>query len=205
MIDDEHKVIFIHIPKCGGTSIELVFKPEAARTNVKSKHANLAILEESDFEKYQSYYKFSFVRNPWDLTVSMYRYLWLSDLKGGMKWRKKNPEYAKLSFEEWLKHPYFQTPNMRMLDIGREGRFPEYSFLDWITADNFKMDFIGRFENLQEDFDVVCDNIGIPKTKLSHINNTNPGKHYTEYYTDETKNIVGTKYAKDIEYFGYEF
>ena len=77
-----------------------------------------------------------------------------------------------------------------------------YEYLS--TSDGIELDFIGSFESLQEDFDKVCDKINKPRQRLPHINKSNH-THYSDYYDDETREIVAKRYAKDIEYFNYSF
>ena len=132
-------------------------------------------------EVWDSYFKFAFVRNSWDRMVS--------------SWQMQMPN---ISFSKFLKmYPYKDDTDLIW-----------HTLPMWIhiydNQKNILVDFIGRFENLQEDFNTVCDKIGIPRQELPH-KNKNKHKHYTEYYDDETREIVAEKYAKDIEYFGYEF
>jgi len=197
MISHKYKFIFIHIPKTGGTSIEKIFYHDADKKDVENKHHKF-----SQIKNDKNYFSFSFVRNPWDLTVSMYNYLWVSEFSFPKSWRNTNPEFAKLSFSDWVTHDYFQTGTIRCIDVPRrEGEgLLQY---DWIKSDK-NIDFIGKFENLQADFNFVCGKIGIKPRKLPHVNNTNH-RHYTQYYNKETSEIVAEKYARDIEYFNYEF
>ena len=77
---------------------------------------------------------------------------------------------------------------------------------DWLLDEKNEMipDFTGRFENLQKDFERVCDMIGIPKSFLPKTN-ISKHRHYSIYYNEETKRMVTEFYKKDIELFDYSF
>ena len=182
MISDEHKFIFIHIPKTGGTSIERFFKNRPNRM-LKHKTAQDYALENPRI--WNQYLKFTVVRNPWDWMVSWYF------------WRKQN---NKLSMKEFLLNYKMVSTEQQLRELPKE-----MNFLTFVNIDNtISIDHVCRFENLQEDFNTVCDKIGIQQQRLPHKNKTKH-KHYTEYYDDETREIVAEKYAKDIELFGYKF
>ena len=80
---------------------------------------------------------------------------------------------------------------------------PQY---DWISDknDNILVDFIGRYEKFQDDWRYICKKINISPEDLPVTHKTSKN-HYTEYYDDETREIVAEIYAKDIDYFGYKF
>ena len=81
-----------------------------------------------------------------------------------------------------------------------------YNQLDYVSdADgNVIVDYIGKFENLAEDTAKVFKQLGIEGASLPHKNISNH-ENYRSYYTDDTRDIVAERYARDIEYFGYEF
>ena len=180
MISHKHKFIFIHIPRTGGTSIGQLL----GNKNRSRKHESLFSLKKK--VDISSFFKFSFVRNPWDITISKYfapYYCKINKLSGK----------TLLYFLE----NYFLAPN----ESGD-------SFYDYF--DPSEMDFIGRFETREQDLGYISNKIGItldPKfsVKAKEMQKSRSKKHYTEYYDDETREIVAGKYARDIEYFGYEF
>jgi len=184
MISHKHGFVFIHINKTGGTSI-------VKSLGVRSDHPRAKrALEYSQKKAWENYFKFTFVRNPWDKECSDYHY-------HSRLWHKKTNR-KKLSFEEYLKLPELHPQHKKY--------FWHSNQLDWLRSLNheIEMDFIGRFESLQEDFNTVCDRIGMPRRQLPHKNSSSHDG-YTKYYTDETREIVANLYAKDIEYFGYRF
>ena len=137
-----------------------------------------------------NYFKFAFVRNPWDMVVSHYEY------------RKRRRKGCRNLVKQYYLNGFkFFLDNMRLGRTHLKKQQCEF-IMDW--RGKSYVDYIGRFENFQEDFNTVCDKIGMDRHQLPH-NNVSHHKHYTEYYDDETREIVAEKYARDIEYFGYKF
>ena len=61
-----------------------------------------------------------------------------------------------------------------------------------------------RFESLQADFDAVCAKLGVPLTPLPHYNASGKAA-FSEYYDDETIEVVAQRFREEIECFGYVF
>jgi len=188
MIDDFHKIIFIHIPRTSGTSIESFMKNDMSRYKGILKHSNASEIFESIGEnKWNDYFKFSITRNPYDMAISLY----------------KAGAFAKIgyltgkSLQHFL-HYYQPMP----WEHGATCR-------DYINRND--LNHIGEFSNRNKTLELIKEKTGLtinPDRVLQSIQAKDPlgsKKHYAEYYDEETKQIVAEKYAKDIEYFGYKF
>lgn len=192
MISHKYQYIFIHIPKCGGTSIEkcLLAKEGIAFPSDPMPLAHLPIevgdkfllgknrqhFTSADYPN-SNYFKFAFIRNPWDRMVSEY------------EWRRSLTNTTVGSFQDFIVNPPSHT--------FPEHLWPQMQFID-------SLDYLGRFETIQSDFDSVCERLGFERVTLTIQNKTARGP-YTEYYSDETRAIIAARYAQDIVNFGYRF
>jgi chondroitin 4-sulfotransferase 11 len=197
MIIHEQKLLFIHIPKTAGTSIESLFYPNAEFVNVPYKHFTLRqYLDEMPICR--SYFKFTFIRNPWDMTASMYKYA-----RGRDDFGKRYPHLLNMSFNDWIRSEFFKSPVIRYVNIGIHGG-QDGSFFDWFTDARSGIDYIGKYESLQEDYDCICEMTGMPKKVLPVVNRSS-GIGYADLYEKDTVEIVHKKYAREIRLFGYKF
>ena len=207
LISYEHKFIFVHIYKTAGTSVEKalmhyccsqprlflnkvllhLFKgkirinPQPYRKHISAKELALIYPDEI----FKEFFKFAFVRNPWDWQVSLYTYT----LKN--KNHYQHEMVKKLgSFDSYIRQRAAKKPKNQ---------------LDWIQSNDGTMlvDYVGKFENLKNDFGSICNKIGIEST-LPKVNVSN-GKSYQGFYNEETRSLVETTYKRDIEYFNYKF
>jgi len=203
MIDHQYKCIFIHINKCGGTTLDRLFKANARG------HKSILSYQKAYPKKFDSYFKFSFTRNPWDKMVSFYHYHVRRGWPFNWDWNKNNAP----NFEDFIKiiHTYSEEKEKKIwpkkqIRKHKTTTMRMSNHLDWLCSDSGEIlvDFIGKLENFQSDFDQVCDKIGMPRRNLPHKNKSKH-KHYRTYYNDETIQIVAERFSKDIDYFGYQF
>lgn len=202
IISKPNKFVFIHIQKTAGTSITERLRRYHGY-DVGFQHATIKELP----KEYNDFFKFCFVRNPWDRLLSWYMMFFNNqnttnnDFGNYIRRKSKN-------FSQFLN----STDIIDETELGKKKSNKPYyksitfNQLDYITNNEEKvdMDFIGRFENLQDDYNRLCEKIGVVKYNLRKINSTSHDD-YRRYYNDKDIDKVYNMYKRDIDYFGYEF
>lgn len=192
--DDKYQCIFIHIPKAAGISVS------KALFDTNIGHRKIKYFEIFDKNKFNNYFKFTFVRNPWSRIVSAYNFLKLGGRNEvDKKWAKNNlAEFN--TFESFILSLKDKKQAKKILKW--QHFTPQY---EYICDDrlNIKVDFVGRLKNINEDYKYIKNKIGA-EGRLQHLNKSDH-RDYKEYYTEETRNIVYNIYRKDIELLGYKF
>jgi hypothetical protein len=229
MICKPFNCLFVHIPKTAGRSVEMFFmnKLNLDRENAEDR-AQLLITDNDDpakgseklshlsaseyvqcghitQEEFSGFYKFSFVRNPWARLVSEYRY------------------------RNFLSHRSFKDFVLNKLPPpGWDDKYrhimPQTEML-YDEGGRLLVDFVGKFERLQQDFDRVCEHLEFSDSGLSHVNSSdkksrelrrkvrnflyrngeNELRRYVDFYDNETREAVADLYRADIKNFNYEF
>ncbi|HCX29893.1 MAG TPA: hypothetical protein DHU55_09025 [Blastocatellia bacterium] len=212
MISHKYKCIFVEVPKTGSTSVRAILgKPLRPHLNLWENKRLMEsywtqrggrknrILEclyltlpkqrriEIGQRQFATYFKFGFVRNPWDRVVSLYERTEAEQMRNEMTFDQ---------FVDWIQYSSSTCVHSS----------PHRYQLDWFVDSNGKVlaDFIGKFERLEEDWAFVAQKLGINET-LPHRRANLRKRHYTEYYTASTREVVAKKFKVDVEYFGYEF
>lgn len=230
MIAHNDNCLFIHIPKAAGQSIESVFLGQNNLTwnereqlllkpnnNPQKGPPRLAHLTADEYlslgyltpEKFNDLFKFTIVRNPWDRLVSEYLY-------------KKHA----FCFKDFIfKHfPQKGIDDYKNNNGVYRHVMPQYQFI-YDKEGKCLVDYIGKFEALQEHFSVISQKVFDQPLELPHknktqqlsmlsrsvdklkkrLNGTANKQHYSSFYDDETLEWVTEFYAKDIELFNYQF
>lgn len=211
LISHAHQFAFVHMPKTGGCSVKVALAPYADdplayppnrwldrlgihvnyfapwRSKRFRTHTPAAILyRELPPQAFAALFTFAFVRNPWDLLVSSYRFLTSNPAHPRGRLATRLGSFARYVDYELSRGKLVQS---RML-TSRHGRM--------------LVDFVGRFESLETDFMEVCGHLGLA-ARLPHVNAGPCGDDFRTLYTPRLAARVADGFGEDIERFGYTF
>ncbi|MEA3360154.1 MAG: sulfotransferase family 2 domain-containing protein [Thermodesulfobacteriota bacterium] len=215
LLSIRYKFLFVHIAKTGGTSIRSAMErykwsdpyriPLFLASRLSSitnhriackfpRHAKIiAAYEMLPKELFDELFKFAFVRNPWDLQVSSYHHILrerphlltgIDDFEAFLRW-KLGPNRA----YHYIVDTSIELQSDYVVDLNG----------------NIIVNYIGRYEKLEENFKEVCNKVGITPQKLPHKRQAEDRTSYKKYYNDETARLIAEYFKRDIEMFGYSF
>ena len=210
LISHDRRFLFVHVPKTAGTSITNCIRPFAddpasyfenrflerlgIRVNLFSPyrrkrfrtHATaLDVKRNLPADVYDRLYKFTFVRNPWSMLASLYRFI------PSRPRHRKAKIVAAMTFDEFV-----DTWTLR----------PEVHQKRWVcdSRGDVIVDYIGRYESLSHDFQHVCNHLGI-ECLLPHDNRGPGSADYRELYSKRLETLVADRLSEDIDLFEYQF
>jgi hypothetical protein len=200
-----HKFVFVAIPKTGTHSVRQALRAHMGPDDLEQvglfvqkkfpipelaqlQHGHLSLAQVRPYlrpEEWAGFFKFAFVRNPFDRFVSYCAFMtrqsgeFERDPKAVMRHFVDNPPWAHILFQ------------------------PQHSFVTDANGEILSDD-VGRVEEMQASYDRIATRIGIPAATLDKVNSSNR-RNYRDYYDRELIDGVAKLYARDLEYFGYEF
>ncbi len=206
ILSNQKKFIFIHNYKVAGTSITNSLKKFSSpnfknpgyfddikflslffskfRVPQFATHITASELKEQLPEKiFDEYFKFGFVRNPWDWQVSLYSYI--LKIKNH---RRHDLVKSMESFDEYIDWRVHKGLNLQK-DF-------------FYKKDECIVDFIGKMENIEKDFQTICEKVNIV-AELLHLNASRKDSNYLKFYSKKSIELVSQAFAEDIKLFGY--
>lgn len=187
---DRHRCIFIHIPKTAGMAIAQSLFP-----GERSRHDPYYVYRQANARKFRAYFKFAFVRNPWDRLVSSYAFL----RNGG------NDEEDRLwSSRHLTNYPDFRSFVMNWLTLENAKSWihfiPQTDFVFDLHG-RLMVDFVGRYEHLTRDVGIVAERLRLPAPLMRA--NQSDHAHYSTYFDAEMCDVVRNVYGGDMKTFAY--
>tara|TARA_A200000113_G_scaffold96462_1_gene86285 strand:- start:201 stop:845 length:645 start_codon:yes stop_codon:yes gene_type:complete len=183
----EKNCVFFHIPKTAGISIS-----KSLFGGVKWGHRSVNFYKSHYGEKvFNSLYKFCFVRNPYDRLFSAYTFL----KEGGIN--NQDLEFSNSHLQEFASFDEFVLKGLEKQEIMDWVHFkPQYTFV-CDENDNIVMDFVGKMETLNTDFNTVCKHLNI-ESELQKLNMSSEKKNE---FSEKVKTMIKLKYQKDFNLF----
>lgn len=206
IVSHRHRFVFAAVPKTGTHSVRQALRAHLGPEDIEQvglfvnkrfpfedlaaiRHGHLSLAQVRPYlgeEAFASYFKFAFVRNPFDRFVSYCAFMTRD--RGSFEKDPRGVMREILFGLRPLQHILFRPQHELLVDA--EGRL--------------LADFVGRVEDMQASYDQACDRIGIGRAQLGQVNNSRRGD-YRQYYDPQLVAGVEALYHRDLEMFGYRF
>jgi len=200
-----HQFIFVAIPKTGTHAVRRALREHLGPNDheqvglfgrkqfpipqlAQLKHGHLSLTQVRPYfrpQEFSSFFKFAFVRNPFDRFVSYCAFM------------TRDRDIFERDPRQVMRHFLAKPPTGHILFQ------PQHGFVT-DAAGKLLTDYVGRVEEMQRSYDEIAARIGIPTTALERVNSS-ARRDYRSYYTPELIAGVARLYARDLEVFGYRF
>lgn len=199
MICDTLKYIHIHIPKTAGVTVANVLKLKNTKA-VCTAHHNLAQTLHRHPGK-ENYYKFTFIRNPYDRMVSLYEF-----------WKQQTPKHEFYKYDgeqsEYINNKNLSFSNFIDEIYNQNYIFTKkphvYAYYPFYFSENQQYDYIGRVETISKDLHSISKALNVNITGIPMLN-TCKRVTYVNYYNTQSKTQVSKLYERDLDMFEYTF
>ncbi|MCR9104380.1 MAG: sulfotransferase family protein [Gammaproteobacteria bacterium] len=193
ILSDSHRFIFVAVPKVGSSSTEEVLTPyKAPLSDAFNRHATcLKLQRDLPPSVWEDYFKFAFVRDPYDRMLSWYFY------------RQREPLGAP---DHPRHHLYTGDKTFAQFIHGFSSNELMFKQVDFIAPHQggLLVDFVGRFENLQADFSRICQRLSLPEITLPKVRASGRSSaREVNLWTPELRRIVNDYFREDFELLDY--
>lgn len=205
IISPNHKYVFVAVPKTGTHAVRQALRPHMSPGDMeqvglfvkrqfpiadlaKLGHGHISLEQLRKFmdpAKFAEYFKFAFVRNPFDRFISYCSFI------------TREGNAFKTDPQKVMRRILAEPPSEHVLF------WPQSTFVV-DGSGNLLTDYVGRVETMQQSFEFIASKIGIPAVQLEKVNATERSA-YRDYYDQELIDGVAKLYADDLRLFGYDF
>lgn len=158
----KYRACFIHIPKCGGTSIEqLIFNPYNDRYSIGADGGKYYGADHSTilaFSKYYHFYIFTFVRNPYTRIISVFNY-YMNNGNGGYSDSTLITDKKNTSLDNFL-------------EIYNCNQISHLNTQFFYLKDSKNINYIAKFENYNKELEKILSILNIKNKRVNHYRKT---------------------------------
>lgn len=214
IVNKDKRFIFVHVPKVAGSSISHALGGDTGMFWAKNHEGKQLLIASHTYaremkkflgpDQYAQYFTFAFVRNPWDRLFSLYKYMTRSpEINKAEQWFDQD-EAERRGFKWFLLENRVKTTRVNLYGTNIKICQQTTPQLEWLSEDdNLIVKFVGTYENIENDFEVVCETLKID-AELPW-DNRQRDMSYTKVYDNEMIDFVAKQHKLDVDFFRYTF